>query len=415
MKSSQFIFLVAAILIALPAFGQENNHSPPGGRIKLDAPPAANAADTGVVDDPTLLPKSSRLKNKDLPQISIIDKLLSIESALSGKLQRSTEGEWVKDYNVLYQKFKMDGNPSRIRGGGKNIAYTAMALGVKASDGVMALKARNIEALKNASDQIEVLARKLGATEGELGMANTVKIYANKNQWFNAFLALGRLQRDVLNYLRSNPEKKDQAVLVIVGGWLQGGRCVTHVIDSHYDDYVSNILREQRLVAMIRENMEQLAPVYLNDPLVAEIIKELPEIYQRVNVGLKEPVKQEDVRWLHNNFETLVAKIMTPEEPEVATTEVTDGNAVSAPPSQPPPPATVEQPPPSPPKPADAASTVENPAPPQPLPASDRAAPAKPDETVQQPAGRSIWPVILVVALLAASIAGFLIRRKGNR
>ena len=58
-----------------------------------------------------------------------------------------------------------------------------MALGIKASDGVLALKARNLEALKNAADQIEVLARKLGATEGELGMANTVKIYANKNQW----------------------------------------------------------------------------------------------------------------------------------------------------------------------------------------------------------------------------------------
>jgi len=303
MKLSHFIITFSAILIGVSALGQEENP----------------------------LPKGERQRSKELPQISVIDKLLSIESALGTKLNRASELQWTKDYNQLYQRFRADCTPSRIRGEGKNTACTAMALGVKACDAVMALKARNIEALKNAADQIEVLARKLGITDGELGMANTVKIYANKGQWPNAFLALGRLQRDVLNYLRSNPEKTDQAVLVIVGGWLQGGRCVTHVINENYDDNVSNILREQRLVKLITENMEKLAPVFLNDPLVAEIIKSLPEIYKRVDVGLTAPVKQDDVRWLHATFDGLVTKITTSEKPEPPPAEATPPNASDSP------------------------------------------------------------------------------------
>jgi len=308
MTPAKSILVALGVLISFPCFGQGNNPIPKGPRTKLDESGRAVAPDDENLPAPQ---KGDRQKNRELPQISVIDKLLSIESALGGKLRRSSEEQWVSAYNELYQKFKQDGNPASIRGGGKNTAYTAMALGVKASDGVLALKARNIEALKNAADQIEVLAKKLGATQGELGMANTVKIYANKSQWFNAFLALGRLQRDVLNYLRSNPEKTDQAILVIVGGWMQGGRCVTHVIDENYDDYVSNILREQKLVDLIRENMEKLAPVYLNDPLVAEIIKELPTIRKRVDVGFKEPVKQADVKELYKTFDGFVRKIMS--------------------------------------------------------------------------------------------------------
>jgi hypothetical protein len=309
MTTAKTLLLVLTTLVGSQCFGQGNNPRPTGPRVQIDGNDIAVSSDDSGIN---AVPKGERQKNRELPQISVIDKLLSIESALNGKLKRSSEEQWTGAYNELYVKFKEDGTPTKIRGGGKNMVYTAMALGVKASDGVLALKARNIEALKDAADQIEVLAKKLGATQGELGMANTVKIYANKSQWFNAFLALGRLQRDVLNYLRSNPEKTDQAVLVIVGGWLQGGRIVTNVIDENYDELVSNVLREQKLVDLIRENMEKLAPIYHKDPIIAEIMKELPGIRKSVDVGFKEAVKHDDVKALYKTFDGFVNQIMSP-------------------------------------------------------------------------------------------------------
>lgn len=406
MKRHTHTISLATILIAFSAFGQTPNSGNRGSVADFEPQQLSSAS---VSSDVVSSPKRDRLKNKELPQVSVIDKLLSIESALSAGLNRSTEEEWARDYNELYQKFRKNGTLSDIRSGGKNSAYTALALGIKASDGVLALKARNIEALQSASEQIKVLARKLGANEGELGMADTVKIYADKGQWFNAFLALGRLQRDMLGYLRSHPEKTDLAVLVIVGGWLQGGRCVTHVIDKHYNDYVSNVLREQRFVDMIRENMEKLAPVYLNDPLVAEIIKELPEIRSRVDVGLQEAVKHEDVKWLHLKFDELVTLVMTPDPP-------------------PPPPAPTEAPTPeSPaaqPQPLDAAT--DTPAakavaplaatnkPPLTQPQTLESSDPSPPPVVQPAPKRGYW-TITGGTLLVVAVAVFFIYWKGSR
>ena len=146
-------------------------------------------------------------------------------------------------------------------------------------------------------------------------MANTVKSYASKKQWFGAFFALGRLQREVTNYLESSTDKakRDLAMLVMVGGWLQGGRCVTSFVDANYDGYVSNVLREQRLVDIIIESLNGLDPKYSGDALVADIRKSLPEIRKRVDVGMDAPVKQEDVKWLHEEFNKFVIRV-TPKQ-----------------------------------------------------------------------------------------------------
>lgn len=279
-------------------------------------------------------PKSQRQRDKVLPQISVIDKLLAVEGALASALGRSTEEQWAQSYQDLYQKFMRDGALSAIPGKGDDEMVNAFVLGIKASDAVLALKARNVEAMNLAAEQIDALARKLGASEAELGMANTVKKYARERRWLDAFMALGFLQRNILNYLRVNQDRVDQAKLVIVGGWIQGGRCVTHVIKENYGDIVSNILREPRLVAMLQEALDEMAPKYKIDERLKKIMDLLPEIKKRVSVGFHEPVKKEDVEWLHKTFDELVMEITTGKAaagaPAAAATPATPGSVPSA-------------------------------------------------------------------------------------
>ncbi len=257
-----------------------------------------------------------RQKFTDLPQISVIDKLLAIESALSVKKHRASEDEWSRDYESLYQRFQRNGQISQIAGEGKNDVMNALALGIKASDAVLALKGRDVEGLNLASEQIQQIALKLGASKGELGMADTVKRYADSKRWFDAFMALGFLQRNVLTYLKENPEKKPQAVLVIVGGWLQGGRCVADVIEKEYTVDASNVLREPRFVDLLKKNVDELPPEMLKDPVVRDIQKDLPEIRKRVAVGFHDPVKIEDVKWLHKTFDGYILRILPKPEPK---------------------------------------------------------------------------------------------------
>lgn len=256
-------------------------------------------------------PPANRQTISQIPQISVVDKLLSIEMSLSRSLHRSNEEDWAADYAELYRTFHRDGRLEAVTGCGDDQVMEAVALGIKASDAIVALKARNVESLNESANQVEVLARKLGATDADVGMANSVRRFAEDRQWFDAFMALGRLQRNVLARLREEKDKVPLASLVIIGGWIQGGRCVTSVIDKSYNDDVSNILREGRLVEMMQTILQkELPPEKLNHPYVQKLLGLLPEIRKRVNVGFTEPVPQEAVKWLHTTFDGLVREVL---------------------------------------------------------------------------------------------------------
>jgi hypothetical protein len=268
---------------------------------------------TSAADENGPVPASKREHDRSLGQISVIDKFLAIEAAIGPRMHppKLTDAQWAADYKKLYDQFKVNAQLSALPNGGKVDVITPLALGIKASDAVLALKAHNVEELNRCAEQIEQLAIKLGATKKELGMADTVKRYANDSRWLDAFLALGFLQRSVLNYLKEHEDRKDEATLVVVGGWLQGGRCVSHIIAQNYTPEVSNILRDPRLVDLLKANMDALPPKYISQPIVSKINGLLPEIRKRVAVGFRDPVKEADVKWLHETFNDLVLEITT--------------------------------------------------------------------------------------------------------
>ena len=246
-----------------------------------------------------------------LTQTSVIDKLLAIEGSLGPRLKpaRYSEDQWINDYEALYRKCVRNGQLSAIPGGGANTTITALTLGIKAADAAMALKAHNVETLSNSAEQIEQLALRLGADRRDLGMVNSLKTYASEGRWRDAFMSLGFLQRSVLTYLTEDPEKAPQATFVIVGGWLQGGRCISSFIDANYTGTISNVMREPRMVDAIKDNLAKLRSPYKDDPMVGKIRVLLPEIRKRVNVGYDVPIKREDVKWLYGAFDSLVVDI----------------------------------------------------------------------------------------------------------
>jgi hypothetical protein len=142
--------------------------------------------------------------------------------------------------------------------------------------------------------------------------ANLVKLHASKKRWIEAFMELGWLQHQVSMYLEDHPEQKDEALLITLGGWLQGGSCVTSLMKDHYDPKTSNILREPRLVAVMVEFANQMRPEYKKDPTVAEVLAFLPKAQSKINVPLHAPIPREDVDYLNKEFTRLVDLISAP-------------------------------------------------------------------------------------------------------
>lgn len=425
-----FITTLCVMALLLETIHAQDTRSPSGSTRSTIEP--STRADG---DDKRPPPRRDRVRDRSLPQISVIDKLLAVESALNSTLARTNEDEWVRDYQRLYSRFRENGHIDAIRDQGKNQAYVAMALGVKASDAVLALKARDLEALNVCAEQIDLLARNLGATDGELGMAGTVRHYANKKQWFSAFLALGRMQRDVTNYLESSTDKRkrDLAVLVAIGGWMQGGRVVTYVIDANYTDWSSNVLREPRLVDLIQENLASIDPGYLNDELVSKIMKALPDIHRLVDVGMNDPVKRANVKELNSIFTSFVEAVMEGEVKEKAGSEdkpkatVPEQKKASGASPKAPVEATKSSSPPLPKEPAvsapapksEEAPAIEAEVPQRPAspPATKPQPPAKSLEVEPAPAPKvtqqksSPWSVIVIAAIVAGVGGGWWYRK----
>ena len=123
-------------------------------------------------------------------------------------------------------------------------------------------------------------------------------------------MQLGILQQHIMRSFETHPEQKDDAMLVIIGGWLQGGRCITSLIDQNYTPTSSNILREPKLVAVMVREFSNINATYKSDPVVSQVQQFLPIAQKKVDVGLRDPIPQPDVKALNEGFDKIVQAIL---------------------------------------------------------------------------------------------------------
>lgn len=210
------------------------------------------------------------------------DKFLALDAALpKGKI----------DWGKAYRAHAQDIDPDAFK---DTEVAIPMALGVRIADGVMAVKARDAELLNECATDIERLAKKLGIAEGELGRARAVRTAANKGEWLQVFLELGFFQQDIMNRL-DDEKHPARGPLLIVSGWMQGAHYTTGLVLDHYTPELSNILREPLLAKALLEKVEALPASAKDQPAVAALRQQLPEIVQILDIPLTGTISREKV------------------------------------------------------------------------------------------------------------------------
>lgn len=184
----------------------------------------------------------------------------------------------------------------------------ALALGVKIADGVMAIKAKDVNGLNDCSRQIEDIAKKLGVTDAEMSRAKVVRGHANKNEWLQVFMELGFLQTDIMKSLRAGKNARHRP-LIISGGWMQGLHYTSHVILKYHPPETSNFLREPVLVKAIQGELAALPGEVKARPKVAALIALMPGIYSAVNIPIEGSISREGVQKLLETSSEIVDKI----------------------------------------------------------------------------------------------------------
>jgi hypothetical protein len=257
--------------------------------VAAAAPLFTRAQDKAAFD-----PKKAEIAPIGLP--SPYDKFLGLDQVLN-----LTYEDWKAVYNELAR--------------GVDVAkYTdesdiALALGVKIADGVMSIKARDVQGLNDCSVEIEALAKKLGVKDEEMSRAKTVRSHANKNEWLQVFMELGFLQTDIMKSLR-NQGNAQRRSLIICAGWMQGLQYTSYVVGRNYSAPVSNYLREPLLVNAMLKELEGLPETIKKSPKVAALIDAMPALYTVVNIPIEGSIAKEGVEQLQQTSRGLVERIV---------------------------------------------------------------------------------------------------------
>jgi hypothetical protein len=199
------------------------------------------------------------------------------------------------NWNQTFRKVAVDIDPDQFT---EKDTVIPMVLGVRIADGVMAVKARDVELLNKAASDIETLAKRMGVADTDLNRARAVRAAANKKEWLNVFMELGFFQQDIMKKLEDK-ESAARTTLLIVAGWLQGARYTTTLIEDHYSAATSNLLREPKLVEALAAKMDTLPADSKQNAAVSKIREALPQIDKIINIPLDGSVPKESVTELN--------------------------------------------------------------------------------------------------------------------
>ena len=272
--------LAAFPLCVNPALGQDEPVKA-GGTPSKEAPPF----------DP------SKAVDAGLGMPTPYDKFLALDLVLKGKV----------NWKSYFSKTAVDVPVDEIT---DTKVQLPLLLGVRISDGVMAIKARDAELLNKCASEIEAAAKKLGTPDSDLARAKAVRTAANAGEWLKVFMELGFLQQDILKTLDKS-ENKAQGSLVTIGGWLQGARYVTSVIEDNYSPANSNYLREPLLIKALLDKIDKLPADAKSSPIVAKAKTSLTEIGDIVNIKLDGSIPKEKVERLHTLATDTVSTAMS--------------------------------------------------------------------------------------------------------
>ena len=244
-----------------------------------------SVASTAIAKEPLNPPidvKNLKIEDKDPAMPTPLDKFIAL--TLLVKTRKI-------DWNAVFNAIAVDIDPDTFTD--KEILVPQI-LGIRIADGIMAVQAKDAELLGKAASDIEKLAKRLGVNDGELSRARRVRSLANEGKWLDVYRELAFLQQDIMQKLQENP-KDPRSSLLMVSGWLQGSRYSSRLIQTHYSDESSNILREPVLVKALIAKTESLPVNIRESPTVAVISRSLPAMHKIVDVEIDAPIPKEQV------------------------------------------------------------------------------------------------------------------------
>jgi hypothetical protein len=174
----------------------------------------------------------------------------------------------------------------------------ALNLGVRGAEGFIAIQAGDKTKLAEMIRTIIRLAEELGASETILNKRKKIEGLAQQEKWQELRMELDGVRDDVWKELTDKGDT-DIALLLSLGGWLDGLRATTKALKDSYNPGDSTLLFQPTLVEFFQTNFKQLGPKASDQSVVKKIGLQIPEIKELLNVGWDNPIPEENIKKLY--------------------------------------------------------------------------------------------------------------------
>ena len=190
----------------------------------------------------------------------------------------------------------------------KNNYLRALNLGVRGAEGFVALQAKDKNNLANMISTIIRIAEDLGASDTILRKRQTFENLTQREQWFELRGELDKIRDDILLEL-VNQGDTDVALLLSIGGWIEGLQMTTKILSKDYNEDTSTILYQPILVEYFEKKCNELGSRAKRQKAVKDIIEKIPEIKTLIDVGYDNSISEDSVKKLHAISYQLVSAI----------------------------------------------------------------------------------------------------------
>jgi len=147
---------------------------------------------------------------------------------------------------------------NRIKPEPNTLPKVSFDLGADVADALIAVKAKNKDALLNITRELVNFAEILNVSEEFLRLSDSLKIMLDKNDWAMIEQKIEDYEDDVTTELY-NLENFDSVILIQFGGWVRGLQNASFLIMNNYDPAFTTILGNKSVVNALLHDLPNIS------------------------------------------------------------------------------------------------------------------------------------------------------------
>lgn len=245
--------------------------------------------------------KDVRLDDAEIVRISPTPTVIEKFTALQMRME-SKNFDWVRVYNAN----QIDFDPDQLT---DKEVHMPVALGIRMTDGVIAIMAKHAESLNSAAEDIEKIAKNLGVSAKDLARAKQVQAYANRGAWNRVYMELGWLQRDVMATL-DRDGNRDRRSLLLCAGWLQAAYITSSLVKEDYNEDRSTLLREPIMLRSLIAELDTVADSSKSTTIYKALHEAMTQTLAVVDTPVGQAIPRESIDKIHEVTEKFRATVV---------------------------------------------------------------------------------------------------------